>query len=106
MYVAAKKGFLSGVIIMVRGQPPEPVIIWQKVMYRLSTSGLSSLSTFMQTNMGLSSSFALAKASSPQGYQSTGLFACFNRYGLFSSESLFIAHFNSNVHSFKESAIY
>src|ERR1700730_2644647 len=35
--------------------------------------------------MGLSSRRALSKASSPQGYQSTGLWACCCRYGLFSA---------------------
>src|SRR6185503_14248903 len=34
--------------------------------------------------MGLSSVFALASASSPHGYQSTGLCACCSRYGLVS----------------------
>ncbi len=31
-YVPAKKGFLSGVIITVRGQPQLPEIIWQTAM--------------------------------------------------------------------------
>ena len=34
---------------MVIGHPPLPVIAWQTVMYTLSTSGLSSLSTFIAT---------------------------------------------------------
>src|SRR5947208_2962644 len=34
--------------------------------------------------IGLSSASALPRASSPQGYQSTGLFACWRRYGLVS----------------------
>src|SRR5688572_11398027 len=32
--------------------------------------------------MGLSSALARARASGPQGYQSTGLFWCWSRYGL------------------------
>src|SRR5258705_11490436 len=39
--------------------------------------------------MGLSSLRARAKASSPQGYQSTGLCACCSRYGLVSRASRF-----------------
>src|SRR5690349_10346186 len=35
--------------------------------------------------MGLSSWRAFSKASGPQGYQSTGLWACCCRYGLFSA---------------------
>src|SRR5215210_3703552 len=38
--------------------------------------------------MGLSSSRALFNASSPQGYQSTGLSLCWSRYGLVSFASL------------------
>src|SRR6266446_603819 len=37
--------------------------------------------------MGLSSCFAFSSASSPHGYQSTGLCACWSRYGLVSLES-------------------
>ena len=36
----------------------------------------------MLKKTGLSSSSALRKASSPQGYQSTGFSACWRRYGL------------------------
>src|SRR5215470_4540109 len=39
--------------------------------------------------MGLSSARAFAKASSPHGYQSTGLCACCSRYGLVSRASRF-----------------
>src|SRR5262245_57756774 len=38
----------------------------------------------MERKIGLFSDLAFANASSPQGYQSTGLFACCKRYGLFS----------------------
>ena len=38
----------------------------------------------MERKMGLLSRRAFSKASSPQGYQSTGLCACCSRYGLFS----------------------
>ena len=38
----------------------------------------------MLTRIGLSSSRALASASSPHGYQSTGFSACWSRYGLVS----------------------
>ncbi len=38
----------------------------------------------MERKMGFSSFLAFAKASSPHGYQSTGLWACWSRYGLFS----------------------
>src|SRR6266404_6854538 len=38
----------------------------------------------METRIGLPSERALAKASSPHGYQSTGLWACWSRYGLVS----------------------
>jgi hypothetical protein len=38
----------------------------------------------MERKTGLSSSAAFLKASSPHGYQSTGLYACCCRYGLFS----------------------
>src|SRR4051812_32096586 len=37
--------------------------------------------------MGLFSFFAFSKASAPQGYQSTGLCACWRRYGDFSFAS-------------------
>ena len=37
----------------------------------------------MERKIGLSSALALAKASSPHGYQSTGLWACWSKYGLF-----------------------
>src|SRR5579862_1926776 len=40
--------------------------------------------------IGLSSCLALANASSPHGYQSTGLRACCNRYGLFSPARRFL----------------
>src|SRR5262249_17668462 len=36
----------------------------------------------MEMKIGLFSAFALASASSPQGYQSTGLWACWRRFGL------------------------
>ena len=49
-YVPAKNGFPPGVMIMVRGQPPLPVITWQAVMYTRSMSGRSSRSTLMETN--------------------------------------------------------
>lgn len=105
IYVAAKNGFLSGVMTMLSGQPPLPVIIWQTIMYTLSMSGRSSRSTLMHTKAslrslattsssndscnitwhqwhvaypieretGLSSRIARWNASSPHGYQSTGL---------------------------------
>src|SRR5579885_3846980 len=38
----------------------------------------------MERKIGLSSRLAFSKASGPQGYQSTGLWACCRRYGLFS----------------------
>src|SRR6266851_3260100 len=38
----------------------------------------------MERKIGLSSRRALSKASSPHGYQSTGLWACWSKYGLFS----------------------
>src|SRR5918996_2383436 len=41
-----------------------------------------------ESRTGLSSSRALFNASSPQGYQSTGLFLCWSRYGLVSLASL------------------
>jgi hypothetical protein len=37
----------------------------------------------MDKKMGLFSLLAVSKASSPQGYQSTGLPACCNKYGDF-----------------------
>ena len=40
--------------------------------------------------MGLFSFFALSKASLPHGYQSTGLCACWSRYGDFSWMSRFV----------------
>ena len=54
MYVAAKNGRRSGVMTIVSGQPPLPVIIWHTVMYTWSMSGRSSRSTLMQTNASLS----------------------------------------------------
>src|SRR6187551_1432027 len=42
--------------------------------------------------MGRSSSRARASASGPHGYQSTGLWACCNRYGLVSSARRFTGH--------------
>src|SRR5579883_891610 len=44
----------------------------------------------MLNRMGLFSSRARRNASSPQGYQSTGLWACCNRYGLVSLLSLLV----------------
>src|SRR5918998_1491566 len=44
----------------------------------------------MDKSTGLSSAAARANASSPQGYQSTGLSACWRRYGLVSSAKRFI----------------
>src|SRR5215203_2338642 len=41
-----------------------------------------------ESRMGLSSSRALRRASSPHGYQSTGLFLCWSKYGLVSLASL------------------
>src|SRR5712692_9357324 len=38
----------------------------------------------MERKIGLSSRRAFSNASSPHGYQSTGLWACCNKYGLFS----------------------
>ncbi len=38
----------------------------------------------MDKKIGLASVFAFIKASSPQGYQSTGLWACCSKYGDFS----------------------
>src|SRR6187401_794767 len=38
----------------------------------------------IESRIGLFSFFAVAKASSPHGYQSTGLSACWRRYGLVS----------------------
>src|SRR5262245_39812072 len=43
----------------------------------------------MERKIGLFSFLAFASASSDHGYQSTGLFACWRRYGLFSLASLF-----------------
>src|SRR5687767_2985249 len=43
----------------------------------------------MERRIGRSSSRARVSASSPHGYQSTGLSACWRRYGLVSSASLF-----------------
>ena len=40
----------------------------------------------MDRKIGLSSRRAAANASSPQGYQSTGFWACCRRYGLFSDD--------------------
>jgi hypothetical protein len=40
-------------------------------------------------NMGLFSALAFSKASSPQGYQFTGLSLCCKRYGDFSLANLF-----------------
>jgi hypothetical protein len=45
----------------------------------------------MESKIGLFSCLALANASSPHGYQSTGLCACWSRYGLLESISLFAA---------------
>lgn len=42
----------------------------------------------MERKMGLFSFLAFSKASGPHAYQSTGLCACCNRYGLFSCMSL------------------
>src|SRR3954470_23886466 len=44
----------------------------------------------MERKMGLSSARALANASSPHAYQSTGLAACWRRYGLRSRARRFI----------------
>jgi len=41
--------------------------------------------------MGLSSALAFANASSPHGYQSTGLWACCNKYGEVEFERWFMA---------------
>ena len=49
--MAAKKGRRSGVMKIVSGQPPLPVIIWQAAMYTASMSGRSSRSTLMQTKV-------------------------------------------------------
>src|ERR671918_592140 len=43
----------------------------------------------MESRTGLSSARARSNASSPHGYQSTGLSACWRRYGLVSAASLF-----------------
>src|SRR5438046_1319608 len=43
----------------------------------------------MESRIGRSSARARARASSPQGYQSTGLSACWRRYGLVSSARRF-----------------
>src|ERR1051326_8742109 len=43
----------------------------------------------MDSRTGLSSASARASASGPHGYQSTGLWACCNRYGLVSCASRF-----------------
>jgi hypothetical protein len=50
-YVPAKKGVLSGVMKMVKGQPPCPVKAWQTVIYMLSISGRSSLSTLIEIKL-------------------------------------------------------
>src|SRR5271157_1126573 len=116
-------------MIIVSGQPPLPVIIWHALMYTLSISGRSSLSTLieisslfmilatlessndswaitwhqwqveypMERKTGLFSFLAFANASSPQGYQSTGLSACCSRYGLVSKPSLLLI-FSPSVH--------
>src|SRR6478609_286463 len=47
----------------------------------------------MERKIGLSSRAARAKASSPHGCQSTGLFACWSRYGLRSPASLLAINF-------------
>src|SRR5262245_47906837 len=44
----------------------------------------------MERKIGLFSVRAFSNASLPQGYQSTGLCACCNRYGLFSFASLLV----------------
>src|SRR4051812_8008156 len=44
----------------------------------------------MERKIGLSSARARANASSPHGYQSTGLCACWSRYGDFSAASRFV----------------
>ena len=49
IYVPAKNGSLSGVMIIVSGHPPLPVIIWQTDIYSISMSGRSSRSTFIET---------------------------------------------------------
>ena len=41
----------------------------------------------IERKTGFPSAFARAKASGPQGYQSTGLSLCWRRYGLFSRAS-------------------
>ncbi len=47
IYVAAKIGIASGVMMMLKGQPPLPVNFWQTSMYTLSISGRSSRSTLI-----------------------------------------------------------
>src|SRR5215471_16868271 len=44
----------------------------------------------MERKTSLFSFFAFANASGPQGYQSTGLCACWSRYGLVSRASRFV----------------
>lgn len=51
----------------------------------------------MERKTGFPSSFARAKASSPQGYQSTGLWECWSRYGDFSFANLFGAFFSDTI---------
>lgn len=59
----------------------------------------------MLTRTGLFSRFAFSNASSPQGNQSTGLWACWSKYGDFSLINLFVgmgspAFFTILYHSF------
>ena len=55
----------------------------------------------MERKIGLSCSFALRNASSPQGYQSTGFVACCCKYGLSSADNLFFLVLGDGIVSMK-----
>src|SRR6266851_2784593 len=54
----------------------------------------------MLSRIGLSSTLAFTKASSPHGYQSTGLWACCNKYGLVSLIKRFVCLYSSGLDMF------
>src|ERR1019366_9398050 len=58
----------------------------------------------MERKMGLFSARDLANASGPQGNQSTGLWACWSRYGLFSFPSRFIGWVDPPVRALPQAA--
>src|SRR6516165_4494371 len=56
-----------------------------------------------ERNTGLSSRLAFSNASSPHGYQSTGLLACCSKYGLFSAARRFgILQCNESIQTTSE----